>query len=206
MEFLEKKGLLFLLLIVFSYSAIAQQSDLEKAFSDSYTFEYHQKYEEAVKSIKPFYDKSSYAINYRLGWLTYLAGQYSQSLKYYEQSIKLRPLSIEALLGVTYPASAIGNWENVIQRYNQVLAIAPNNYLANINLAKIYLNRAEYEKAEPYFRLILNQFPFTYEVVINAAWNNFYLGKYREAKVLFKNALLLNPKDESALLGLSKIK
>ena len=37
-------------------------------------------------------------------------------------------------------------------------------------------------------------------------WTNFRLGKLREAKVLFQKTLLYNPYDESAKLGLEKIK
>jgi hypothetical protein len=49
-------------------------------------------------------------------------------------------------------------------------------------------------------------YPFTYDVVINTAWNYYYLGKLREAKVLFNKALLLNPGDESATKGIQAIK
>jgi len=38
------------------------------------------------------------------------------------------------------------------------------------------------------------------------AWTNFKLGKFREAKVLFSKALLIQPGDESALEGLGLIK
>jgi hypothetical protein len=45
---------------------------LTAAFSDSYAKEKSEKYGDAVAALKPFYDASSYEINLRLGWLTYL--------------------------------------------------------------------------------------------------------------------------------------
>jgi tetratricopeptide (TPR) repeat protein len=115
-------------------------------------------------------------------------------------------LSIEARLGLTYPASAIGNWEQVITQYKDVLKIAPNNYTANLRLGQIYLNRKEYQTAAKYLELMINQYPFTYDVMISTAWNYYYEGKLREAKILFQKVLLIYPKDESATLGLSNIK
>ena len=182
------------------------QTSLEKAFEESYLQEKNGNYSQAVIALSKFYNKGSYDINLRLGWLNYLAGQYTESVTYYNKCIALKPLSIEALFGLTYPASAMGNWEQVITAYKSVLKIDPNNYTANLKLGQIYLNRTEYAIAESYFQLVLNQYPFTYDVVLNAAWNYYYLGKFREAEILFNKVLLLNPGDTSATEALSKIK
>lgn len=179
---------------------------LEKAFAKSYTLESARNYEGATNELLNVYDKKSYPLNIRLAWLYYLSKEYPKSSEYYDNCIKLKPLSIEALLGKTYPESVLGNWDKVISLYNQVLDLAPNNYTANLNLGQIYLNNAKYSDAEPHFKLLLSQYPFTYDIIINSAWNNFYLGKLREAKVLFNTALLLYPNNKSALEGLNKIK
>ena len=202
MEILRHSILVLLVFMVFSTSA----QDVEKAFSRSYSLEQELKYDEAAALLVKVYDKDSYAINLRLGWLNYLSGQLMQSSEYYDICIKLKPLSIEALLGKTYPESSLGNWQNVKALYSQILTIAPNNYTANLKLAQIYFYAGEYSKAEQIYKLILNQYPFTFDVVIGAAWNNYYLGKLREAKVLFKQALLLYPDNESAKEGLNNIK
>jgi len=182
------------------------QSKLETAFSDSYKMELNGEYSKASLELKKVYSKDSYEINARLGWLNYMAGQYTESVTYYNRASSIMPLSIEALLGITYPLSAMGNWEQVIKAYNSILKIDPNNYSANLKLGQIYLNRTEYKMAQAYFTLLLNQFPFTYDVVINTAWNNYYLGKFREAGILFNKVLLINPSDESATKGIELIK
>ncbi len=198
------KYLIISAILIANTSVFSQNNT--NAFAKSYTLESDEKYSEAAAELIKIYDKESYAINLRLGWLNYLAGQLPQSIEYYSICQTLKPLSIEALFGKTYPESALGNWQEVITIYNEILVMAPNNYTANLKLAQIYLNSAKYSKAEPIYKLILNQYPFTYDVVIGAAWNNYYLGKLREAKVLFNKALLLYPNNESATEGLNKIK
>lgn len=206
MEILKKTLFSVLLVAVFTLSTQAQaQKEIEEAFSESYTAEANGEYSQAIIGLKKYYDKDSYEINIRLGWLNYLAGQYTESAGYYNRCAVLKPLSIEALLGLTYPTAAMGNWEQVIKTYQRILKIDKNNYTANLKLAQIYLSRKEYAKAEPYFTLLINQYPFTYDVVLNTAWNNYYLGKFRAAKVLFQKALWLNPGDASATEGLKNI-
>ncbi len=204
MEILKKSVLMLLFIGIVSISLNAQ-SNIAEAFKDSYTQENKGEYSAAVIDLKKVYQKDSYAINLRLAWLSYLAGQYTESVSYYKKSISLKPLSIEALMGLTYPAAAMGNWEQVINAYLEVLKIDKANYTANLKLGQIYMSRTKYEIAEPYFKLLINQYPFTYDVVLNTAWNNYYLGRFREAKILFNKVLWLSPNDTSAMDGLSKI-
>ena len=202
---MKTKSIFIGILLLFAVGVNAQNNVVE-AFAKSYQNETAGKYSDAVKDISAVYDKDSYEINLRLAWLSYLAGNFTESVSYYQRSIALRPLSIEARLGLTYPASAMGNWEQVVNQYKDILKIAPNNYTANLRLGQIYLNRKEYQKAGQHFDLLISQYPFTYDVMINTAWNYYYLGKLREAKVLFNKVLLIYANDESAKLGLSKIK
>ena len=209
MEILKIKKIYFVLslMMLMSVSLKAQSlEDTQKAFSSSYSFEYAGKYTEAIQSIKSVYQEKSYEINIRLGWLNYLSGQFTESISYYTKAEKLQPMSIEAYLGLCYPASAVGNWEQVIQQYDAILKIAPNNYTANLRLGQIYMNRKEYAKASKYLDPLISQYPFTYDVMINTAWNYFYQEKFREAKILFQKVLLIYSTDESALLGLKSIK
>ena len=205
MEFLKK--LLLIVLLTSTYLLPAQNTEeIQKAFKESYAFEAQGKYSDAVKAVKKVYKADSYPVNLRLGWLTYMAGQFTESVSYYSKSIKLKPLSIEARLGMTYPASAMGNWDNVITQYKEILKIDANHYTANLKLGQIYYSRKDYSSAEKYFNVVLNFYPFTYDPVINAAWNYLKMGKMREAKVLFDYALMLSPGDTSALAGLEQIK
>jgi len=202
-----KAIVLGVLLVTLGMNLNAQShEDLQKAFADSYSYESIGKYTDAIQSIKKYYSAESYEMNLRLAWLNYLSGQFTESISYYSKSIKLQPLSVEARLGLVYPASAVGNWEQVIEQYLEIIKIAPDNYTANLRLGQIFMNRKKYTEASKYLDLLISQYPFTYDVMINTAWNYYYQGKLREAKVLFQKVLLIYSNDESALLGLKSIK
>jgi tetratricopeptide (TPR) repeat protein len=179
---------------------------LTTAFSESYSKEKSGKYTEAASALKAYYDANSYELNLRLGWLTYLQGQFAESLGYYNKAIDLMPYAIEPRLGVVLPASALGNWEVVINHYNKILAIDPNNTVTLYRLGLIYYDRKNYKQASQYFEKVVNLYPFDYQSILMLGWTSFRLGKTREAKVLFSKALLYYPEDASTKEGLSLIK
>lgn len=203
------KKLILIISIASSLGMNAQNTDiktLQKAFKDSYTQEQSANYQGAIDVLKPYYAESSYELNLRLGWLTYMAGKLNESISYYEKAVKLMPYSIEAKLGLIYPLSAMKSWDAVIVQYNEILKITPGNTTANYQLGLIYYYREKYAEAKKYFEVFLNLYPFEYDAVIMSAWTYFKLGQFNEAKLLFNKALLLRPTDTSALEGLSYIK
>jgi tetratricopeptide (TPR) repeat protein len=179
---------------------------LTAAFSDSYAKEKSGKYGDAASALKAYYDSNSYEINLRLGWLTYLQGQFTESLGYYNRAIDLMPYAIEPRLGVVLPASSLGNWDIVMNHYNKILAIDPNNTLTLYRMGLILYDKKDYTQAYKYFEKVVNLYPFDYQSVLMLAWTNLKLGKTREAKILFNKALLYSPGDASAKEGLSLIK
>lgn len=208
MDFLKRtKLIIFALLVFIGSNAFAQKFEPTlEAFSDSYKQEAEGKYTKAAESIKKVYIEDSYEINLRLGWLKYNAGMYKESASYYRKAVKLMPFSIEGKLGLVLPVYAMGNLTEVINVYYDILKIDEMNYTANYRLGAIYYGRENYTKAYTFFEKIINMYPFDYDAMNMFAWTNYRLEKLREAKVLFQKALLYNPYDESAKLGLEKIK
>ena len=203
------KTLILTLVLVLSTVWATKGQDyksIQQAFAESYTHEYAGEYTKAVESLKKIYDADSYEINLRLGWLMYLSGLFTESTTYYQKALTLKPLSIEARLGYAYPASALGNWIHVINLYEEILEIDPENSLTNYRLGSIYYGKTDYSTALKYFENVANHYPFDYDNLIMYAWTNFQLGNFREAKVLFNKALMVKPDDESALEGLKLIK
>jgi tetratricopeptide (TPR) repeat protein len=201
MEILRTSALVLLIFLVGTMSAQSDEA-LVKAFSDSYTQENNAEYEKAITTLKAVYQEDSYEINLRLGWLNYLSGLFNESMPYYQKCIYLRPLSIEARLGIVNPAAAMGNWTQVEKYYNDILSIDPENSQANFRLGMIYYGRYDYAKALQVFEKLLNRYPFDYDIVMMTAWTQLKMGELRKAKVLFSKALLNRPDDYSALEGL----
>lgn len=182
------------------------QTSLSASFAKSYEYEAKQNYNEAAKVLKDVYDKNSYETNLRLGWLLYKAGMHKESLLYYKVATELMPYSIEAKLGYVYPASALGNTNELVVQYTRILEIDPQNTTANYWMGMIHYNKKEYASAFKYFEKIVNLYPVNYEGLLMFGWTNLRLGKTREAKILFNKVMLLYPSDKSALEGLELIK
>ncbi|MCB2221114.1 MAG: tetratricopeptide repeat protein [Bacteroidetes bacterium] len=206
MENLKKS--MALLLGIFMITSTIQSQDykaIQEAFSDSYAQEYTGEYTKAIESMKKVYSEDSYEINLRLGWLNYMGGYFTESIAYYQRCIDLKPLSLEAKFGYVYPASAMGNWEQVKKQYNDILKIDPQNTKANYRLGSIFYGNEDYTSALKYFEKVVNLYPFDYDGLIMYAWTNLKLGKLREAEVLFNKVLMYKPNDSSAMEGLNSI-
>ena len=192
-------------IMIFSLQA-QDYKTIQDAFEKSYLYEYSGDYTKAIDGLKSVYSEESYEINLRLGWLTYLAGFFTESTAYYQKAIELKPLSIESKFGYVYPASALGNWEQVKKQYTDILQIDNQNTLANYRLGSIYYGAEDYTSALQYFEKLVNLYPFDYDGLLMYGWTNLKLGKYREAEVLFNKVLMNNPNDKSAIQGLELIK
>jgi tetratricopeptide (TPR) repeat protein len=178
---------------------------LQSAFSKSYIAENQSNYQLAISEMKPIFQKDDYISNIRLGWLNYLAKQYSESITYYQQAIALKPYAIEARLGCVKPLSAIENWEKVKEQYLEILKVDPLNTTANYWLGVIYYNRKEYKSATTLFEKVVNLFPLDYDSVIMLAWSKLYNSSHADASILFQQALIIRPNDSSALSGLQLV-
>lgn len=201
------KNLIVPVLTLISVNLVAQDfAKLTVAFSESYAKEKEGKYADAVKPLKAMYDEKSYEINLRLGWLTYMQGQFSESVGYYSKAIELMPYAIEPRLGIVLPASAMGNWSLVVEQYNKILSVDPNNTLVLYRMGLISYENKDYKKAYTYFEKVVNLYPFDYHSLLMLGWTNYQLGKTKEAKVLFQKALLYDPTSASAKEGLGLIK
>lgn len=176
------------------------------AFSKSYESEQAGNYTSAINDLKPIYSKENYTVNIRMGWLSYLAKQYTESIKYYDIAIALKPYAIEARFGCVKPLSAIESWEKVKEHYILILKIDPQNTVANYWLGVIYYNRKDYANAANLFGKNINLYPLDYDSIIMLAWCKLNLSKSSDAKVLFYQALVIRPNDSSATAGIKQLK
>lgn len=206
MEFMRR----IMLVTMFLWVALGTQAQdfdkLSKSFEASYAAENKGEYPLAIQSLLNVYRSDSYELNLRLGWLHYMSGRFTDAIPYYQKSIDLMPVSIEAKLGYVLPAAALGNWAQVEKQYRDILKIDPMNTTANYRLGLIHYGRQEYAQALRYFDKVINLYPFDYDTVIMVAWSHLKSGQLREAKVMFQRALLIRPNDADALQGLGMIR
>jgi len=199
------KKLFLNIILIASAMIMNAQVNINDTFTKSYAYESDKDYVKAIEVMSNVYDANSYAMNLRLGWLNYLAGEYIKSQNFYKKAIGLESKSIEARLGYVYPTSAMENWDDVIKTYNDILIIDPNNSTVNYRLAYIYNYRKEFEKAANYAQKVIKLYPFDFDSNYLLGQAYIGLGKIKEAKVHLTRALNYNPSSMEVKNLLSKI-
>lgn len=202
MVFLKKQFWVSISILGFIMHTASAQDPLVQAFANSYTAEKNKEYKKAIESLTKVYAADGYEVNLRLGWLSYLSGQLSESVQYYQKAIALKPYAIEPKLGITYPLGMQNKVEELIAIYSRILETDPQNTIANYRLGYIYYNRGQFDRANVYLEKVVNLYPFDYDSLLLLAWNNLRLQKVKEARVLFQKVLMHNPGDLSAIEGL----
>jgi tetratricopeptide (TPR) repeat protein len=207
MVFLRKLSTALLALILFSQPVCTQtQEALVSAFSKSYKAEADGEYSKAAEVIKRVFNKDSYEINLRLGWLNYKAGLSEEAEGYYRRAIQIMPYGIEARFGIVFPLVQMGKTDQVILVYDELLKIDPQNSVANFRLGLVYYEQGNFAQSEKYFTKVVNLYPFDYDGLHMLAWTKLKAGKTQDAKAVFNKTLLYKPGDPSCLAGLSLIK
>jgi len=202
---MKKYIFIFILLIPIQGYCQNISDQVINAFSTSYASESVKDYDKAIKDIKQVYSDKSYEINLRLGWLYYEDKNYDQSILYYKQAIKLKPSSVEAMLGYAYPASAIQKWDELFAMYQKALTIDPNNATVNYRLALMFYYKKEFGNAEKQLARNLEHFPFDYDNTLLMAQVKLAMGKISDSKHYYQKALLYNPSNDEIKKVLSKL-
>ena len=190
--------------LVCTVPAVAVAQDQVAAFTTSYAAEAKADYAEAIAPLKAVYT-GTYEQNLRLGWLFFLAKNYTAAAAYYQKAVEQRPYAIEPKLGLIKPLNALGQVEKILGTYERILKIDPQNTQANYWTGVIYLNRKAYDQAARYFERVVNLYPFDYDSTISLAWAYLNLGKKADARALYTKALLIRPGDAAATAGLKRL-
>ncbi len=191
-------------LVAAAPAAARAQQDQSAAFSGSYTAEAKADYAEAIASIRAIYT-GTYEQNLRLGWLYFLAKNYTTAAAHYQKAVEQRPYAIEPKLGLIKPLNALGQLDRMLATYESILKIDPQNTQANYWTGVIYLNRKAFAPAARYFERVVNLYPFDYDSNLSLAWAYLNLGKKAEARALYTKALLIRPGDAAATAGLRRL-
>ena len=199
----KKQGLIALLLTL--ALTVSAQVNPSQIFANSYKFESSGDYQKAISELNVLngYD---YHKALRLGWLYYLAKDYENSKKFYNQAISLAPKSTEALLGLCYPLEAQKKTDELETVYKKILSLDKGNSKVNYALGNIYYYRQDFVQAEKYFDIVQTMYPFDYYSTLMSAWTKYFLGKKTDAKRLFNTVLIISPTDQSAKDGLGLLK
>lgn len=189
------------LLLVLGRPTRAQ--DLMPAFAASYAAEAKADYNGAINALRSNYS-GTYEQNLRLGWLYFLAKNYTVSISYYQKAVEQHPYALEPKFGLVKPYNALNQVDKMQALYQAILKIDPQNTQANYWAGVIFLNQKAYDKATRYFERVVNLYPFDYDANLSLAWCYLNLGRKADARLLYGKALLVRPNDPTAQAGLKR--
>ena len=116
------------------------------------------------------------------------------------------PDIIEAHLSVAVYLDVLGQTEKAIEQYEYILTIQPGHSVVLGNLAKIYVNTQEYEKAEEYYKKIIEANPSFSQGYMDLAdvYRAFMPEKKPEIPQLIEEILTERPQSTNSMLYLAE--
>ncbi|MBI5630656.1 MAG: tetratricopeptide repeat protein [Elusimicrobia bacterium] len=182
----------------------AAQGRLQDVIASSYAAEAGRDIAGAMKVMRSVEETEgdSYIYRLRMGWLAYLGGMWNESIAQYQNAAKIAPEAIEPLQGLLLPLAAAGKTAEISRAHEMVLAIDPNNYKSLSQLAWINYQAKDYKKAVKYYARIIKLYPTDVEMLLGLGYSLKLEGDRGGSERVFKQVLMLSPKNARALEGL----
>jgi tetratricopeptide (TPR) repeat protein len=193
------------LFLIAAFCQVVQAAELseeviEKSYYDSYASEKAQDYAGAMKALHPVFSvyPSGYTVNFRMGWLSYLNGNYADALRYYKTSLAIYPASLEVMNCISLVHKIREEWPKVEIENYAILKIDYFNQTGNYWYAFSLKKQGKYDPAEKVMRKMLTVFP-TSVSYLSELGEILYLKKdYKQALSLFLSVKVLDPLNENA--------
>ena len=185
--------------------AHAQTDRVAGLYRDSYVLEAKGDYAGAASKVRDAKQASprSYFAAARLGWLTYLAGDFSSSVAAYTEAIGLEPKAVEPKLGLTLPLVAAKKWRDLERACRDVLAVDAQNATALSRLAQAQYWSDNFADAAATYRRLADNYPSNLDYKTGLGWALLKTGRAADAKQQFDAVLAVSPDNASAKQGLA---
>lgn len=197
-------------ILIFSSSLAYSMTyeEIKTSYEKSYTFERQGDYTDAIKALMPIYQNhpNGYTVNLRLGWLYYLLKKYANSEYHYKKALKVVPISVEAMLGVSLIYMAQERWSDLESLMYKILKADYYNYYGNLRLCIALRKQKKFSISETVARKMLSIYPTDVNFLNELAISLYYQGKKSYALSIFKDVLILDPENVVAKTYLTRIR
>lgn len=182
-------------------------ADVRKAYYSSYELEKQARYSEAAKALNSVVKAypTGYTVNYRLGWLYYKDGKFTDAYKYYTKALAVYPSSIEVLQSITLIEVAREDWKKVEEQSKKIIKIDYYNQNANYWYAVALRMQNQCKEAAQVMEKMTYLYPTSTSYLNEYAKIQYCLKKYDHATQLFGTVLVLDPYNQDAVEYLKKI-
>ncbi|HQO08663.1 MAG TPA: tetratricopeptide repeat protein [Clostridiales bacterium] len=196
-----KKAVLVIIIgLIFGLYAEMTQKELEDAYDSSFKYEASQKYDKAISALSGVIKNypSGYTVNYRLGWLYYLQGNFANGMKHLENALAQFPYSVEVMNTINLIYASQLEWEKVEVQSGRIMKIDYYNYYANYWYSVALFRQKKYDQAVKAAEKMLAVFPSNIEFLNILAESKFLKGDKEEALKIFAGVIILQKDNETA--------
>ncbi len=204
MKMFKKIGCLSSFLSILLLLCMTQVSALETDWNHSYQLETAGKYAEALNVIENVSVSDAELAALRRGWLYYLQGSFSESIRHYRFAVERNSQSVEARLGLTLPLLAQKRWSEAEQNSKAALEISPNNYTALLRLAIALEGQRDWTALKKAGTVLVTRYPSDATAYVYLARANAWLYNRTEAVAAYRAVLSRSPGHLEAIAYLEK--
>lgn len=172
---------------------------LNVALEKTATYRYARNFDAAAKELKSCanFQNVSAEYHYQLGRLQEAQGLYAEAMDNYETALKLSPDHQRALFHLAFRCDLSGDEEAAIDHYKQIAASSPVYVSALLNLAVLYEDNGQLDKATRCVDTVLEMHPnhpraILFKKDIESSKTMFY-DEEKEKKKSRKNQILETP-------------
>ena len=188
------------------HPARAQGDRAASLYRESYALEARREYPAALAKVREakLAGSNAYFASLRMGWLSYLAGDYVSSAASYADAVAAEPKAIEPKLGRTLPLLAAGNWRELERTCREALALDAQNVSALSRLAIAQYNSGNFADATASYRKLIEGYPSDLDFKTGLGWALLKQGRTADARPFFEAVLAVSPDNLNALKGLGR--
>lgn len=192
----------YLMALLVSAPLFAQDA----AWQRSYSLEAVGQYAQAAQLLEPFLGSAADAefAQLRSGWLYYLDGNYSRSIKHYQTALKLNTSSLEAQLGLSLPLLAQQRWREAALHCKAVIAESKWNYYAHLRLMVAEEGMQLWDTLIEHSRALTARYPADPGFFVYLARAYQHKGDTNKAREAYSQVLVRMPQHVEATQYLSK--
>ncbi|MGQ0710301.1 MAG: tetratricopeptide repeat protein [Rhodoferax sp.] len=185
-----------------AWAALVPTAQAQDAlWKSSYTHESAGRYKEALAAIDMLPatgDEAEYKL-LRRGWLLYLATQYDEAVREYQQALERNPKSLDARLGLTLPLLAAKRWSEAEKAARAVLEQAPHHYTAALRLVQAQEGQQNWGAMLKSSAALVADYGSDATAYVYLARAHAWLGRRSEAQAAYNAVLVRYPGHQEAL-------